>query len=279
MSVNRVVSTAFKRISDAHHSWRSILFMTLLLAVVSGVSGIPRVVCADEENKQVDLTPVAIVFGVPINNDDLVNAKAAEQKKSKLVGPVAYAEWLAGVREAGLRSIAWQAMLDNYGDEKNIEPTRNEIELQVRKILFLQEVERAGLLSNPDSPAAMTTEMPITCIGNTALKRMEEARVAMRRSELEQKAAYQVRMWKINRELHREFGGRIVYRAGKWEPIDAYRSLLKRYQESNDLMILDPSLRASVAVLSEEGAVTADEKSAALYFAKPDWIIKFDCEC
>jgi len=80
-----------------------------------------------------------------------------------------------------------------------------------------------------------------------------------------------VRQWKIHQALFHEFGGRIIFQQAGWEPIDAYRRLLERYEEGKGFVVHDPSLREAVYAYFNHDFVYADEKKAAFYFEKPYW--------
>ncbi len=41
-----------------------------------------------------------------------------------------------------------------------------------------------------------------------------------------------IRQWKLNRSLHREYGGRVIYQQGGPEPLDAYRAFLEERRDS-----------------------------------------------
>jgi hypothetical protein len=51
-----------------------------------------------------------------------------------------------------------------------------------------------------------------------------------------------IRQWKINRALHRQYGGRIVYQQTGPEPLDAYRLFLEDQQKQGAFRILNEAL-------------------------------------
>jgi hypothetical protein len=51
-----------------------------------------------------------------------------------------------------------------------------------------------------------------------------------------------IKQWKINRALHRQYGGRVIFQQGGPEPLDAYREFLEEQQEKGAFSIADKTL-------------------------------------
>jgi heat shock protein HslJ len=51
-----------------------------------------------------------------------------------------------------------------------------------------------------------------------------------------------IRQWKINKALHEQYGGRIIYQQLGPEPLDAYRTFLEQRQAEGAFAINDPAL-------------------------------------
>jgi len=103
---------------------------------------------------------------------------------------------------------------------------------------------------------------------------MGEESAEDRAARLEIAAAF-VKQWKINRALHEQYGGRIIFQQGGPEPLDAYRAFLEERQAAGDFTIDDPALATgfwryyrddSIHSFVEPGS--ADEASA---FGVPPW--------
>jgi hypothetical protein len=60
----------------------------------------------------------------------------------------------------------------------------------------------------------------------------------------QQVAAAFILQWKINRALHQQYGGRVIYQQGGPEPLDAYRRFLEEAQSRGDFRIVDKALEA-----------------------------------
>jgi hypothetical protein len=54
-----------------------------------------------------------------------------------------------------------------------------------------------------------------------------------------------IKQWKINRALYQQYGGRIIFRQGGPEPLDAYRAFLEERQAADEFDILDASTAAA----------------------------------
>ena len=54
-----------------------------------------------------------------------------------------------------------------------------------------------------------------------------------------------VEQWKMNRDLFKKYGGRIIFQQAGLEPIDAQREWLEAAEKSGDFAIYDAKLRES----------------------------------
>lgn len=124
---------------------------------------------------------------------------------------------LTATDEAELASAILTPLLDQYASEQGIEVESSEIEG------FLEALrsgkEREGLTSDQD----LTDE---------EAAQIEEMETSM--------AISTIRQWKINKALHEEYGGRIVYQQLGPEPLDAYREFLESRQAEGAFEIYDP---------------------------------------
>lgn len=64
----------------------------------------------------------------------------------------------------------------------------------------------------------------------------EAAQVEAMRRDM---ARSMIRQWKINRQLHREYGGRVIFQQLGPEPLDAYHQFLKERQQAGAFTIYD----------------------------------------
>jgi hypothetical protein len=149
-----------------------------------------------------------------------------------------------------LRYVVLKELTDRYAASKGITVSQAETEAYVAQV-------REALGKDPAVAADMGEESA-------------EDRAA----RLEIAAAF-VKQWKINRALHQQYAGRIIFQQGGPEPLDAYRAFLEERQAAGDFTIDDPALATgfwryyrddSIHSFVEPGS--ADEASA---FGVPPW--------
>jgi hypothetical protein len=146
-----------------------------------------------------------------------------------------------------LRYRILQPLVDRYAAEKGIEATAAETEAYVRHMMaFMKE---QGVAEGEDSP--------------------EDA--AARR---EIGAAF-IRQWKINKALHEQYGGRIIFQQTGPEPLDAYRKFLEEAQARGDFEILDGGLEEAFWKYYRDDSIHSffapGSKEEAQAFATPPW--------
>ena len=84
-----------------------------------------------------------------------------------------------------------------------------------------------------------------------------------------------IRQWKLNRALHAQYGGRIIYQQFGPEPLDAYRMYLKEQQAGGALEFLSPELESEFwAYFSDESRhdfMDPGSEDARNAFSRPPW--------
>lgn len=113
-----------------------------------------------------------------------------------------------------MQEIVLTRLFDSYAEEQGIEVTDGEIDTYVDNMSRGKRDE--GLTAEDDlSP------------GDAA--QLEQMRRKMGR--------LMIRQWKLNRALHRQYGGRIIFQQLGPEPLDAYRKYLEERQVAGDFAI------------------------------------------
>lgn len=148
-----------------------------------------------------------------------------------------------------LLGIVLQSLTDRYGQEHDLEPTEEEIDAYVDRM-----IERMAELR---SQMGDSLEVPPE----------EEWREAARKT---------IRRYKINRALYEQYGGRVIFQQLGPEPIDAYRAFLEEQQESGSFRIVDPSL------VEEFWAYLTDDRIHSFYppeeaervMTRPWWLLE-----
>lgn len=74
-------------------------------------------------------------------------------------------------------------------------------------------------------------------IGLTAEDEMTEGELAQVKQMRREMGGAMIRQWKLNRTLHRQYGGRIIFQQLGPEPLDAYRQYLEECQDAGDFVI------------------------------------------
>jgi heat shock protein HslJ len=115
-----------------------------------------------------------------------------------------------------MQELVLGRLFDRYADEHGIEAADAEIDAYVEKM-------RRGLRAEGVTPEEGLT--PEEAVQSERMQR-EMARSL-------------IRQWKLNRLLHQQYGGRIIFQQLGPEPIDAYRRFLEECRAAGDFTIHD----------------------------------------
>jgi len=113
-----------------------------------------------------------------------------------------------------MQRIVLSKLFDHYAEQQGIDVTDAEIDAFVDR---MRRGMRAEGLSAEDELAP------------DEAAQVEKMRRDMGRS--------MIRQWKLNRELYRQYGGRVIFQQFGPEPLDAYRRYLEERQAAGDLVI------------------------------------------
>jgi heat shock protein HslJ len=138
-----------------------------------------------------------------------------------LVATALGAEIRAGAA-AEMQQAVLTRMFDRYATEHGVTVTDAEIDSYVKK---MQRAMAAD--PNLDAGKDLTPE--------------EAAQVADMRRQMGYST---IRQWKLNRELYRQYGGRVIYQQLGPEPLDAYRQYLEERQAAGDFAIHEKAFEA-----------------------------------
>jgi hypothetical protein len=160
-----------------------------------------------------------------------------------------------------LDGLIFGSLLQQYAKENKIEPTQAELDSFVTKteekekliqVNFEADRERlrkelkSSSLSDRDRKAKESELQTIESILKSTremkeqTKGMEEQMRQMKR----QMAQQFVRSWKINKALHAQYGGRVIFQQAGVEPLDAYRDFLREQEKKGAFQILDKQYEA-----------------------------------
>lgn len=181
-------------------------------------------------------------------------------------------------------------LLDRYATEQGIvaEPAEIAAQAEVLRLTMqadrqrwatrLEEVDRR-LRERSLSPAerkSLTSERNVllTLLRYGADQRPGAPPLEDRRI-LQPLAAGIVRQWKVDRALHRQYGGRIALQPGGPQPLDAYRRFLEERRGRGEFQIFTPELERAFwkpyAADTEVGFLAPGSPEEARVYAIPPW--------
>ena len=148
-----------------------------------------------------------------------------------------------------LRFHVLRKLTDRYAAEKGIAVTQAEIDAYVKHM-------REAMTNDPNLRSA--GEEP-----------------AEDRAAREEIAGAFIRQWRLNKALYEQYGGRIIFRQGGPEPLDAYRKFLEDSQARGDFTIETAPLETELWRYYRDDSIhsfyppgSAEEKKV---FAAPPW--------
>ncbi len=186
-----------------------------------------------------------------------VNAESADTK----VIAVVLGENITVNEKDKLSGKIFNALLQQYAKENQIEPTDEELDAFVQRTEEMKKQQQAkserdrerlkkelesASFSGRDRKAKQSQLAVIESNMNfnremkKKTKGMEEKMHAMKR----QMAQQFVRSWKINKALYEKYGGRLIFQQAGIEPLDAYRDFLKEQEKSGAFQIIDKQYEA-----------------------------------
>ncbi|WP_380058951.1 META domain-containing protein (plasmid) [Falsihalocynthiibacter sp. SS001] len=119
----------------------------------------------------------------------------------------------------------------------------DELQFAILGRLFDQYAQDQGIEAEPDEIDAFLEKMRSGTDGASSdrdeLTSEEAAEVEAMENDM---ATSMIRQWKINKSLHDQYGGRIIYQQLGPEPLDAYLAFLKERQSAGDFVIHDQTL-------------------------------------
>ncbi len=114
-----------------------------------------------------------------------------------------------------MREILLIRLFNRYAEDRGIEVREEEVDSFIENLR--RKLGAEGLTSEKE------------------LNEQERSQLAQIRREMGRSL---IRRWKLNRELYRQYGGRIIYQQFGPEPLDAYRQYLEERRDAGDFTIL-----------------------------------------
>jgi hypothetical protein len=239
------------------------LLATTILFATSAISAISQT--TNPTNDAGDKDAVAVVLGKEIKNEE----------KERLSG------------------LIFGALLDQYAKENKIEPTEDEIKVFLDK---QEETSMNSLLESERETTRLVKELKSHSLtveqrkekqsqlemAEETLMTQRETREGAKRMEkqlrpmLRNMAIQQVRRWKINQALFKQYGGRVIFQQAGAEPLDAYRGFLTDQQKKGAFRIMDKAAEASFWKYFTNDAMHTflGKDEGAKVMEKPFWLME-----
>ena len=187
-----------------------------------------------------------------------------------------------------VRYVVLARLTDRYASAKGITASQAEKDAYNKSVQDFMAQERARQVARRDDltrrlaapglaePERKALTGEIESVNSTLAALAEPAGASAEvNAARDQVAGAFVRQWKINRELYRQYGGRIIFQQGGPEPLDAYRRFLEESAARGDLVILDNRLEPAFWRYYRNDTIhsffPAGSEEAAEAFARPPW--------
>jgi hypothetical protein len=176
-------------------------------------------------------------IGLTVPIDPAVQFDSRDTEKWELMGRV-------------MRTFA-KPVLDQFVAERKIEATADEIELFKK---HSRKGHEQNLREKEERLAKVKTQLSSSDLSDQDRARLEEERAMIERLLLalrqlaadgapEATARTFIIAWKVERELHRTYGGRVIFQQAGPEALDARRMLFEDAEKQGHLKFDDPGVR------------------------------------
>lgn len=235
---------------------------TLFLAAAT--LAFPPLLLADPPAKVEPGLQVGSVYGKQITAADIgltqpidpeVQFDAREEEKWKLAG--------------GVRKAFGKPIMDRFIKRKKIEATADEIKTFQKQ---MQKQSEQHLIETEERLAKVQEELKSPDLSDEEKATLEERQAlledilpTMRESVTREAPAAMARQfivaWKVERELHREYGGRVIFQQAGPEALDARRQLFEQAEKEGDLSFDDEGVRHLFYHYFHMEHIVGDEKT------------------
>jgi len=199
-------------------------------------------------------------LGAPVPDDERVQLIASEKAA---IAKMSRAE-KRRYRKDTLSSMIWRPLMARYVEEHNLKPTDGEI--NDAQAAFRRLMEPEDELSEDFDDESLSREQI-----EALRKQSEELESAMAESS--------VQLWKFNKALHAEYGGRIIFQqSDPFEPIGAYRGWFEEHERLGDFAIYDAKMRKNFWKYYQDNDRDRWAVSDPDPFRTPWWLMQPDSE-
>ncbi|WP_163867229.1 hypothetical protein [Myxococcus eversor] len=200
--------------------------------------------------------PVAVVLGREIPRAALVSDDETRQSQRAALKPEDFARRESMEEVQRLMELVLGPLLKDYARQKSLEPTKEELQAYIgatskfEKEEFMRAKEdserRRNELRRVDLPPARRKALQVELesaeqlVQSMSQERAEAAAIAKPPSDRVARAM--VLSWKLQRALHRQYGGDIIFQQAGDEAVGAYLPFLEERQKVGDFKLLDEEL-------------------------------------
>ncbi|NVJ24929.1 hypothetical protein HUW62_27255 [Myxococcus sp. AM011] len=199
--------------------------------------------------------PVAVVLGREIPRAALASDDKTRQSERAARKPEDFARWEFMDEVQRLMGFVMPPLLEDYARQRSLEPTKEELQAYIgatskfEKEALMRAKEdserRRDELRRVDLPPAKRQVLQAELESAEELVKAllegmgEDPSIAAEKSE---RAHSWVLSWKLQRALHREYGGDIIFQQVGPEAVGAYLPFLEARQKAGDFKVLDEEL-------------------------------------
>ncbi|WP_338864563.1 hypothetical protein [Myxococcus stipitatus] len=196
--------------------------------------------------------PVAVILGREISRAALLPSDSERQAKRAALSPEDYARWESLSEVQKLQGLLLRPLLRAYAQRKGLVPSKQDLEalgpslsmsaqdrfakVKVERELLRVELQRVDL--PPEKRKALQSSLESV---EKAIQKQSEETVH-EKDAVSTVAHGVVLSWMVQRALHREFGGDIIFQQAGPEAVGAYPGFLEQRQKAGDFKLLDEDL-------------------------------------
>ena len=190
-----------------------------------------------------------------------------------------------------MKYVILNRLLDSYATERGIEVSQADVDAYIDAMARVAEQDRQRRAAQREKLVRRLDKTPPDDTGREALSSQIDTLDQLQNSlndmdsgsgedhaAREQVATAFIQQWKLNRDLYRQYGGRIIYQQGGPEPLDAWRQFLEDQEKQGSFRILDKSLESEFwryyTTDSIHSFYPAGSQEEAQAFEIPWWLLE-----
>lgn len=199
---------------------------------------------------------VATVLSQPITLADLEPPSALKERYRATYTPQQFDAWIAQSRKDALASRIWNAVKQDFCAQRTCTPTEAELlefenanatmrtDQSTRDRGRVREIEASLRMAPHESAERAKLEKELESVKRSVSIGEEIERAETVRPGPNLKIAEMwVGNWKFFRELHRAYGGRVIFQQAGPEPLEAMKQLLVEHEQRGTFRFFDEGMR------------------------------------